>query len=143
VKGLKKKPGSLLHFSTRQLLVASENGRRKSTPGMNGRPPGGVGYPRLMTMEFSVSYYSSALSFLDETPYVAKLHDRCHAEYREKVQELGGNNAVANWIHKLEYDLDDLDIRNLQQDAARRVVNFEDEFTSLVSSFDLIRLPIF
>jgi hypothetical protein len=118
VKGLKKKPGSLLHFSMRQLLVASRNGQRKSTLGMNGRPPGGVGYLRLMTMEFSVSYYSSALSFLDEMPYVAKLHDCCHAEYWEKVQELGGNNAVANWIHELEYDLDDLDIWNLQWDAA-------------------------
>jgi hypothetical protein len=93
-------------------------------------------------MKLSVSYYSSVVSFLDETLYVAKLHDRCHAEYREKVQELGGNNAVADWVHELEYDLDDLDIRNLQRDAARRVVSFEDEFTSLVSSFDLIRLLI-
>ena len=71
---------------------------------------------------------------------VAKLHDLCHKEYQEKVEELGSNNAVADWLQECDYGLEDLDVWNLQQDTAQRVVHFKDEFTSLVSSVDLIRL---
>jgi hypothetical protein len=74
----------------------------------------------------------------DETHSVAKFHDLCQTEYQKKVEELGGKNAVADWIHKIDYDLEDLDIWNLQQNTAQRVVGFKDKFTSLVSSVNLI-----